>query len=383
MNITIYVHEFHPQIGHSRAMQELLNGLTLEQKSNIKSIEIVSFTCGDLDIMFPDFHCPKYFTKISFAELKPFLIKMIYYHAISLVHSFTQGRNRKKIGIGIACLNVNIVNVQFIHEQWRNLFFNNRKLSLIPKIYKKILFAYFALFEKYIYAIKKDIQYIVIANFLKNFLLEKYKTPLSSMALIPSGVNVKEFKFQDITNEELFKNLVLKYPQLENINIAEPIALFVGAFERKGLARTLDLLSTIPNAQLIIIGKSENPKFKIQNLPFKTAHISFTKEVNLFYQISDAFIFPTQYEPFGLVIIEAYVMGLDLVIPIDNVGASEIIPQSEGISYFYQNDDIRLDNFKKILLENKKARRLERLENIKKHSWISSADKFYSILLKK
>jgi hypothetical protein len=58
MHLTIYVHDFHPQIGHSRAMQELLNGLSSDQKASIYSIEIVAFTCTDLDIMFPDFNCP-------------------------------------------------------------------------------------------------------------------------------------------------------------------------------------------------------------------------------------------------------------------------------------------------------------------------------------
>jgi glycosyltransferase involved in cell wall biosynthesis len=380
MHLTIYVHDFHPQIGHSRAMQELLNGLSSDQKASIYSIEIVAFTCTDLDIMFPDFNCPKYFTKIPLPKIKPFLLKMVFYHLLSLIHSLTTGSKRKKIGVGIACLNISIVNVQFIHEQWKTHFFKNSNLPFGKKIYKKLLFSYFYIVEKYIYSFKGDTKYIVIADFLKNFLQNEFQTPKENMTLIPSGVNTDEFKLLDLTSSDLIRKLSTNHPDIKEIRTDLPIALFVGALERKGIDRVLETLAKIPNAQLIVIGKSENPDFRMPKLPFKIVHISFTKEVNLFYQIADIFIFPTRYEPFGLVIIEAYVMGLDLLIPIENVGASEIILQSDGINFFHQNSEIELQRLNKISFEERKTRRAERLFKIKKYSWEASADKFYSIL---
>jgi glycosyltransferase involved in cell wall biosynthesis len=361
-------------------MQELLNGLSSAQKATISSIEVVAFTCGDLNKMFPDFRCEKFFTEVSFPKLKPFLIKTIYYHLASLSHSMTKGQGRKKIGIGIACPNVDIVNVQFIHEQWKHYFLQSRKLSFISRIYKKILFFYFSIFEKYVYSFRVNVKFIVIANFLKTFLSQKFNTPENQMTIIPSGVNTEEFNLYGGDSDDLTKKLLLNYPQLKDISFAQPVALFVGAFERKGLGRALDALRKIPNAQLIVIGQSENTKFKMPELPYKVAHIPFTKEVSLFYQIADLFIFPTQYEPFGLVIIEAYVMGLDLIIPVENVGASEIIQQSEGINFFHQGEEIQLKSLKKIPLEVKRQRRNERLEKIKKYSWQASSEKFFQIL---
>lgn len=381
MRLSIYIHDFHPQIGHARAMLELLNGLDTDQKDSIHSIEVIAFTCSDLEKLFPDFKCPKYFTQIPFPRLKPFLLKMIFYHLISLLHSITQGRNRKKLGIGIACLNVDIVNVQFIHKQWEKYFFQNKKFSLLEFVYKKLLFAYFSLAEKYVYSFRKDTNYIVIANFIKDFLNKKFHTPADRMTLIPSGVNSEEFKLLNITDIELHKKIVSAYPEINEIDTAQPIALFVGALERKGIDRVLETLKSVPNAQLIVIGKSENPRFKIPKLPFKIIHIPFTMEVSLFYQIADTFIFPTRYEPFGLVIIEAYAMGLDLLIPIENVGASEIIPPGEGVQFFHQNDQIQLLSFKKISFENKQARRKDRLERIKNYNWQASADMFYKCLM--
>ena len=261
-----------------------------------------------------------------------------------------------------------------------SLFLKHVSWTSFPACTKKILFTYFKILEKYIYSSRRPTQYIVIANFLKNFLNDIFSTDLKKITLIPSGVNTDEFELQKVDTQTLFSDLLKKYPQLSGVNPQRPIALFVGAFERKGLYRVFDTLKTLPEAQLIVIGKSEFTNFEMPALPFKVVHIPFTKEVNLFYQLTDLFIFPTSYEPFGLVILEAYVMGLDLLIPSDNVGASEIIPQTVGISYFQQSDIMPVPALKKITLEDKKERRIERLKMIENYKWENSGEKFYSIL---
>lgn len=380
MHLSIYIHDFHPQIGHARAMIELLNGLNQEQKKIIESIEIVSFTASPYEEVFKSYSCPKKFTQIPFPNLKPFLIKMIFYHIVTFIHSLTCGRGKVKIGVGVASLNVDIVNVQFVHEQWREHFFKNRNLSLTSLAYKKILFSYFYLAEKITYSLASKIKYIVIANFIKNYLHENFNTPLNAMTLIPSGVNSQEFSLVSLSNDELFKNLIQAYPNLKTLDINKPIALFIGAFERKGLSKVLKTLEFIPEAQLIIIGKSEEANFKIPQHNFKIVHIPFTKEVRLFYQLADTFIFPTMYEPFGLVIIEAYAMGLDLIIPIEDVGASEIIPEGEGIQFFHQNEHINLTQLTKLTIEIKKRRREERLNSIKEFNWENNSNEFYKLL---
>lgn len=380
MNLTIYVHDFHSQIGHSKATQELLNGLTPDQKASISSIEIVAFTCSDLNQMFPDFHCKKYFTPISFPKLKPFILKMFYFHLASLVHSFTKGLKRKKIGIGIACLNVDIVNVQFIHEQWKNDFFKHRQLTPLSMFYKRILFLYFLIAEKYVYSNNRNSKYIVIANFLKNYLQHKFHTNSDRMTLIPSGVNSIEFSLIENNNEDLKLKISQNHKEIEKIDVNQPIALFVGALERKGFFKALAAIQKIPNAQLIVIGRSEDPNFVMPKLSLKIIHIDFTKEVRLFYQLADMFIFPTTYEPFGLVILEAYATGLDLVIPRENVGASEIILETEGIYFFEQKNPLILPPLKKISLQEKKDRRIERLALISDYTWSASGEKLYTVL---
>lgn len=383
MKISVYVHEFQPQVGHSRALIELFNGLLPEQKNKISSIEVVSFISSPLNEILPDFKCEKKITHVPLGFLKPFILKMFFYHVFSFFHSIIFASKNKKIGIGIACLNVDIVNVQFIHRQWDLQYFANTSLGFFKRIYKKVLYLYFSVAENYIYNIcGNKIDFIVIAQFMKKFLISTFHTPESSLHMIPSAVNSTEFNFSTMSQIELFNYLIKRYPVLAALDLQRPISLFVGAYERKGLDIALEALSQIKDCQFIIIGKPEQFSKLVIPSSINSFLIDFTKEVHLFYELADLFIFPTRYEPFGLVIIEAYVMGLDLVIPSVNVGASEIIPQSDGVHFINQNDHIKLQPPVKISKELKNARRIQRLKNIEKYSWANASQTFYSILFR-
>lgn len=379
MKISLFVHELLPQVGHSRAMIELLNGLTPEQKAQVELIEAVSCEAQDLGLLFPDFHCPKKFIKIPGKGFKPFILKMFSYHVFSAVYSLLFCRDKIKIGIGIASLNVDISNIQFVHEQWKDLFFSKRKLSLPAFIYKKILFKYFEIGENILFKNPRT-HFIVIGKFLQDFIQKRFSTLPDQFTYIPSGVNTKEFSADPANQHEIENDLLKKYPQLSVIDFQKCVPLFVGAFERKGLDRVLDYLKTQKAPQLILIGKPES--FNSWSFPpeIKIAHIPFTREVQLFYAVSDLFIFPTYYEPFGLVILEAYAMGLDLIIPEDNVGASEILQKEKGVFFFRQKDPLPAVDMIKITPQERSSRIASRIENLKQYSWESAAQKFYSIL---
>jgi glycosyltransferase involved in cell wall biosynthesis len=383
MKISMYVHDFQPQVGHSRAMIELFNGLLPDQKDKVTHFEVVAFTSAPLEDILPDFKCKKVIRIVPFNFLKPFILKVLFYHLYSFLHSIFIASSHKKIGIGIASLNVDIINIQFVHRQWDTQYFDHINMGGIKKLYKKILFVYFSICEDYIYTFKaKNIDFIVIAKFMKKFLADTFHTPESSMHMIPSGVNVKEFNFSTRSNEELYLYLRDRYPVLKNLDCTKPVSLFVGAYERKGLDVALEAMAKFPENQFIIIGKPEQFSNFVIPKNLNCFLIEFTKEVQLFYQLADQFIFPTKYEPFGLVIIEAYVMGLDLVIPRENAGASEIIPETEGIFFVDPMKKINLPKPTKISIEKKIERRNARLKNIEQYSWKNASKTFYSILFK-
>jgi hypothetical protein len=382
MKLQIYVHDFHLEIGHTRATIDLLNHLSLEQKSVIEEIEVISFTASDPSKLL---HFPEAtkisFIKVPFPNLYPFIVKEIFYHAWTACHHFLhRKKNYVSLSIGIAFLFPDIVNIQFIHHHWDEL--NQLYISAhwYKKLYKKLLFSYFNLIENFVYKNKKT-YFLVLSNFTKSYLMKKFQIDENRVSLTYSHVNQQGFFLIDKTKNEILNDLGTEAQCLKSIDFNKPVFLFVGAFERKGLARAIELLKNSTGAQLIVIGKPEFGGGKIlKNDSLKIFHISFTKNINAYYNLSDYFLFPTMYEPFGLVILEAAVTGLSLLVPFNNVGASELLVDDEATVF--------IDKFNCDFSELKVLSTAEREKNIKSRkekfmdfSWDKSAKIFYDNIL--
>ena len=110
--------------------------------------------------------------------------------------------------------------------------------------------------------------------------------------------------------------------------------LFVGTgFKRKGVNEFLKIIAAIESKEVVafIVGKEKNLSYYktlAQNLGIEK-RVFFTGpriDVNDFYSISDIFLFPTHYEPFGNVILEAMNANNIVFTTIQN-GASEILSE--------------------------------------------------------
>ncbi len=113
--------------------------------------------------------------------------------------------------------------------------------------------------------------------------------------------------------------------------------LFVGSgYERKGLEKAMLAMRGLPeHTALIVVGRDRNErKFyrMAEKLGLKDRVYFFgpRKDVITFYQISDAFVLPTLYDPFSNATLEALAMGLFTITSNAN-GASEVIESGSGI----------------------------------------------------
>lgn len=110
----------------------------------------------------------------------------------------------------------------------------------------------------------------------------------------------------------------------------ETTFLFVGSgFERKGLAAAIKALAKTEKTKLIVIGKDKKIK-KYQRLSSdlqvadRVVFQGVQQDVTPYYGAADAFIFPTLYDPFPNVIIEALATGLPTITS-TKCGAAEVI----------------------------------------------------------
>ena len=127
-----------------------------------------------------------------------------------------------------------------------------------------------------------------------------------------------------------------------DLNVPEevPLFLFVGSgYERKGLDR---LLESLPAAcWLLVVGKDKHERSYWQlaerlGIAERVRFLGAQRDVRPYYGTADLFVFPTRYEPFGNVILEAMACGLPVVTTTD-CGGADLVEQGVN-GYVYDGD---------------------------------------------
>ena len=373
MTIHFIVHDCFLQIGHTRAMIEVLRETPLAPGDRIR---IICFTSEKKEILFPHKHEQVDIVTIPFKGLKPFLLKSVFFQLYtSLFKKRLIEDQGPIITMGVCSLIGTIVNVQFYHHDWEALYFKYNKGNLFKNIYKKILLRYLSLCEN-LYFKKQGLKFVFLSQFIADRVSKRFELSPENYQIAYSSVNFEHF----MPKEELKPSeLTQSYPVLQNLDPLKPTLLFVGAFERKGLPFLTENLPD--NVNLIVIGQGEaQSAYKLPDAPH-IFWIKHTKEIEKFYHLADAFIFPTFYEPFGLVVLEAAASGCEVYVSRDQVGASEIIEGLPGVHFIdSHNFKTQLQNISKVSRETKVENARKRKEAFAGLTWKDCAKKWQQIL---
>jgi len=364
------------EAGHTRAMIEVLRHLP---KGAIEELHLVYFEGASSKDLFPEFHGKIIHHRVPFKGIFPFLFKAVFFQIWSfLLINLVLPQDVKKIGIGTACLDLDFCNVQFVQSQWEPYYFKNKNSLSFKTLYKRILFFYFRLCENYLFR-KENLKILVLSEFVNSYLGKNFLVNPKNITTIYSSVNLKHFPIPDREKVHAKDELIQEHRELITLDLEKPIYLFVGAFERKGLKKAISLLMKKPGSQLIVIGKPEagsNFKFDSSLNIFK---IPFTTNISKFYELSDVFIFPTMYEPYGLVIAEAAAMGNIVYVPRENVGASEILGGLKSVSFLEEVQEISFLN-SPLTKDEKISNAKEVRKRLEEYSWEKASQKFFKFI---
>ncbi len=229
------------------------------------------------------------------------------------------------------------------------------------------------------HAVEKSKRIIAISRIVKKEILRYYGVPPEKIVVIHSGVNLQEFNPK---NRGKYRRDIRKKHGIGQDDI---VLLFVGwEFERKGLKQAIGALSKIngKKIKLLVVGKGDEKKYlgiaKELGVEGQVIFAGLTPKVNQYYSVSDIFVFPTLYEPFGLVITEAMASGLP-VITSRLAGAAELI--ADGKDGFLLKDPRNVEELAekiRTLAENKGLREkmgLAARKTAEKYSWDMVAEK--------
>lgn len=167
---------------------------------------------------------------------------------------------------------------------------------------------------------------IVNSNYMKNHVQGLFGLPFDKINVIPNGINLTNFN--GIERDYDFR----RQYAMDN----EKIILYVGRLVyEKGVQHLISampkILENYHDAKLIIAGKGgmldelkgQAEAMGLSNKVYFTGYLN-SKQVQKMYKCADVAVFPSTYEPFGIVALEAMLAGVPTVVS-DIGGLNEIV----------------------------------------------------------
>ena len=182
---------------------------------------------------------------------------------------------------------------------------------------------------------------IVCSYYMKRELENNFNLPSDKIHVIPNGVELDKF---DITfdGQEFRRHFALDH---------EKIIMTMGRMvPEKGLHHLIDaipeVLDNFPNAKFVIVGGGPQKESLVNHV----RHLGLRNKVHFpgkiddlslirLLHVSDVAVYPSLYEPFGIVVLEAMACHLPVVVS-DAGGLKEIVLHEQtGLTTFAGNPD--------------------------------------------
>lgn len=188
---------------------------------------------------------------------------------------------------------------------------------------------------------------ICCSEYMRQELQRIFQMPADKIQVIPNGVYQKDF--QKTTTDP--RKIRSQYAAPD-----EKIIFHVGRIVReKGLGVLLEamprILAVVPRVKLVIAGQGgyleelrhRTYQLGVYNRVYFTGYIDDDTR-NALYQCSDVAVFPSLYEPFGIVALEGMAAGVPVVVS-DTGGMSDIVSHGvNGLKAYVDNPISLADN---------------------------------------
>ncbi len=203
---------------------------------------------------------------------------------------------------------------------------------------------------------------IVCSDFMRDEVGRQFNCPPNKVDVIYNGVDASKFNFPFSDEERAQVRASLAKPH-------EKIVMYVGRFVReKGIHLLLEAASAIlahePHAKFIIVGGGNRDKFERfvewYGLKDKIHFTGFVsgRALHQVYRCADVAVFPSLYEPFGIVALEGMAANVPVVVS-DAGGLKEVVLHDQtGTTTFVGNAGSLAWGILRVLRDHERAQRM-------------------------
>ncbi|MDR3496196.1 MAG: glycosyltransferase family 4 protein [Ancalomicrobiaceae bacterium] len=197
-------------------------------------------------------------------------------------------------------------------------------------------------------------RYVAVSRRVESELMQHYGVPAEQISIIPNGI--------DLTRFASLPEARISLRQTYAIPPTAKVLLFVGhEFGRKGLdyvVRAMQLLDQ--DTWLVVVGSDDPAPFRriAPELDARMVFAGAKSNVSDFYAAADLFVFPTNYETFSLVSMEALACGLP-VLATRVGGIEDYLVDGENGYFIERNPEQIADAVRRVFADRNRYERLK------------------------
>lgn len=243
------------------------------------------------------------------------------------------------LATGGDCLFADVVNAHFCAAAWSDLLRRGEVVLPAATRRQRLRNAHYRLFlavatriERAMYRRRRLRRVVAVSEGTKRELIRYYGVPVDRVVVVPNMVDERV----RLTPEERVRwrrEIRARHGFAEEALVL--LFLAAGDFKRKGLLAVLDALALVPDpsVRLLVVGREDIPYYaersRALGLADRVVFAGFTRHVEGYYAAADCFVYPSAYEAFSLVSLEAAGAGLPLLVTRIN-GTEELVTDGEN-----------------------------------------------------
>ncbi len=223
---------------------------------------------------------------------------------------------------------------------------------------------------------------ITNSEFEKENILKFFDIFPGKIVVIPNGVNLSRFNIEIKENKDKLREML-------GFKNDSKILLFSGNnFKRKGLETIIKALARLKDfydVYLLVAGK-DKPHYFLKlsrklGILERIRFLGYVKDIEKIYGIADVFVFPSQYDSFANVVLEAMACGLPVITTKTNGASMVITHEEDGFILNRWDDEELLAEYIAKTLENFEEMGFKAYQKALNYSEEKCFENYYQVLI--